>query len=358
VGRHLVQLQIGLEQRWRRGVVLASLALVGLLFAAAGSAAATTSAATRANDGQPVTATAMIVAGGFGQAADGQEAVNPAKGGGKKKPRLTDEEVEQLTAEAEGGDAEAQYKLGMVYHNGRGKDHPRDYDQAMKWLRMAADQGNVLAEDWVGTMYYRGEGVPQDYLEAVKWYRMAAEKGNGHAQWQLVDMYQKGIGVPRDLAESKKWAQLGRKPDRSVLIARLSFAVAVMAGVAFAMGLFALQFGKLSGWRKYGVALFVHVGGAFLVINSLITYGFWIVVPHCQFGFLAPSCTQFTDAHTRSIVNWFANYAMVNLIFRFMMVVGLAMDALAVWYAVYLVRLVLKWKRGPQARPVAARATS
>jgi TPR repeat protein len=192
-----------------------ALALLALLFSVTGSAAA------RTNGGHLLTATAVVAAGGFGQAVDGQAAENSATGTHKKKQRLTDDEIEQLTAAAQGGDAESQYKLGMLYHNGGGKSHPRDYEEAMKWLRMAADQGNVQAEDWVGTMYYRGEGVEKDPAEAARWYREAAEKGNGHAQWQLVDMYQHGIGVPRDLAESKRWAQLGRRPDRSVLYARL-----------------------------------------------------------------------------------------------------------------------------------------
>jgi hypothetical protein len=291
-----------------------------------------------------------------GCAEDGQ-----ATGGTKahkQRQRLTEDEFEQLRAAAEGGDAEAQYKLGMVYHNGGGKEHPRDYEAAMKWLRLAADQGNVQAEDWVGAMYYRGEGVAQDYGEAVRWYRVAAEKGNAHAQWQLVDMYQRGIGVPRDLEESKRWARLGQKPDRSVLRARLWFGGAVIVALAFALGLFALQFHKLNGWQHFCVAVFVHAVGVFLVINSLITYGFWIVVPHCSFGFLAPACTQFSDPHTRSIVNWFANYAMVNLIFRFMAIVGLGMDLLAGWYLVYLVRLVWRRGRAAQAPTGVVRATS
>src|SRR5262249_10829140 len=161
---HSVQLRIGLGLRWRCGFVLASAALVGVFFVATGSAATTTSAATGVNGGR-ATAAEVIVAGGLGQTADGQDAGDPGKGARKKRQRLTDDEVEQLTKAAEGGDAKAQYELGMVYHNGRGKDHPRDYEQAMKWLRMAADQGNVEAEDRVGLMYYDGEGVTQDYLE-------------------------------------------------------------------------------------------------------------------------------------------------------------------------------------------------
>jgi Sel1 repeat len=275
----------------------------------------------------------------------------------QKRRRPTEAEFEELTAAAQGGDAKAQYNLGMLYHNGGGKAHPRDYEEAMKWLRMSADQGNVEAEDRVGLMYYDGEGVPQDYLEAVRWYKAAANKGNAHAQWQLVAMYQKGIGVPQDLEESKRWARLGQRPDHGVLRARLWFGGAVLAALAFALGLFALQFHKLSGWQFFCVAVLVHAVGTFLVINSLITYGFWILVPNCKFGFLAPSCTQFTDPHTRSIANWFANYAIVNLIFRFMLIFGLGMDLLAGWYLVYLARLVF-WRERRTATPVVLRATS
>jgi Sel1 repeat-containing protein len=323
-------------------------ALLVVLFATTGSAAA------RADNGRP---TATMVA--FEQAADGQATDGKdTRSAREKRRRPTEAEFEELTAAAQGGDAKAQYNLGMLYHNGGGKAHPRDYEQAMKWLRMAADQGHVEAEDRVGLMYYLGEGVPQDYLEAVRWYKTAANKGNAHAQWQLVDMYQKGIGVPQDLEESKRWARLGQRPDHGVLRARLWFGGAVLATLAFALGLFALQFHKLSGWQFFCVAVFVHAVGTFLVINSLITYGFWIVVPNCKFGFLAPSCTQFTDPHTRSIANWFANYAIVNLIFRFMLIFGLGMDLLAGWYLVYLARLVFWRGRRTAATPVVLRATS
>jgi hypothetical protein len=57
-------------------------------------------------------------------------------------------------------------------------------------------------------------------------------------------------------------------------------------------------------------------------------------------------------------VNWFANYAMVNLIFRFMAMVGLGMDLLAGWYLVYLVRLAFRRGRTAQAPTGVVRATS
>jgi TPR repeat protein len=44
---------------------------------------------------------------------------------------------------AEHGDAEAQYNLGILYHDGQGV--PRDDAEAVKWYRKAAEQGNALA---------------------------------------------------------------------------------------------------------------------------------------------------------------------------------------------------------------------
>jgi TPR repeat protein len=41
---------------------------------------------------------------------------------------------------AEQGNAEAQYMLGLIYHNGRAV--PKDESEATKWLNLAAKQGN------------------------------------------------------------------------------------------------------------------------------------------------------------------------------------------------------------------------
>ncbi|MBV8515289.1 MAG: sel1 repeat family protein [Acidobacteria bacterium] len=127
--------------------------------------------------------------------------------------RKTNPTLEELTAAAEGGDADAQYKLGMQYYSEGGPRHPGKYFEALKWFQLAAAQGNAQAEDRIGVMYYFRQGVPKDYAEAAHWYQLAGEKGISHAQWQLVDMYSRGLGVPRDMAESKRWARLGKRPE-------------------------------------------------------------------------------------------------------------------------------------------------
>jgi len=72
----------------------------------------------------------------------------------------------QLQLEAEQGDANAQYKVGVEYANGHCVK--QDYQQVAKWFRLAAEQGHQNAQYDLGVVYARGQGVPQDFKEAVK----------------------------------------------------------------------------------------------------------------------------------------------------------------------------------------------
>jgi Sel1 repeat len=251
---------------------------------------------------------------------------------------------DRLAASADNGDAAAQLKLGMRYYEGVSREHPSDYQEALKWFHRAADQGNAEAQARIGMMYHFGKGVPQDDAEAARWYLLAANGGYAWAQLQLFDMYDRGVGVPRDHQEAKKWLKLynAQHPDKSATSARGLFAVAILAVIAFALGLIALQRHALTGWQHLIVAVLVHVAGIALVLNTLTTYGFWIVFPHCSHNFLATACTQISDPQTRKIVNEIGDWAMVNLIFRFMAGVGLVLDALAVWYVVYLCQMLFR----------------
>ena len=264
---------------------------------------------------------------------------------------------DRLVASAESGDAAAQVELGILYYSGLA-DSPRpDYAEALKWFQRAADQGNADAQDRIGLMYYSGKGVPQDFAEAAHWYQLAAQGGNYHARLMLSDMYRGGVGVPRDFGESRKWADLAKAdhPNKEAGQIRAVFAVAVLAVIAFTFGLIALQRNTLTGWQQLVVAILVNVAGTALVLNTLTTYGFWVVFPHCSHSFLATDCTQISDPHTRMIVNGFGNWAVVNLIFRFMAGVGLVLDALAVWYIVYLLRLLFRRSRARIPREVPSR---
>lgn len=82
---------------------------------------------------------------------------------------------------------------------------PPDHGEALQFWRHTAVGGDAGAQYLLGLMYNWGRGVPQDYFAAVSWYHRAAEQGAAVAQTLLADMYDKGDGVPRNRVEAYKW---------------------------------------------------------------------------------------------------------------------------------------------------------
>ena len=111
-----------------------------------------------------------------------------------------------LMTQAQQGNADAQFNLGLMYDNGRGV--PQNYKEAAKWYRLAAEQGLAAAQLNLGVMSGQGQGVPQDYKEAVKWYRLAAEQGDALAQANLGLMYNNGQGGPQDYVLAYMWTNI------------------------------------------------------------------------------------------------------------------------------------------------------
>ncbi|HDX8351743.1 TPA: sel1 repeat family protein, partial [Aeromonas veronii] len=97
---------------------------------------------------------------------------------------------------AQGGDAEAQFALGIRYVDGSGV--AQDYKQAVAWWRKAAEQGDVDAQHNLGVMYYKGEGVAQNTKQAVAWFRKAAEQGNVDAQNNLEQIQKEAQKAEQD----------------------------------------------------------------------------------------------------------------------------------------------------------------
>jgi len=104
---------------------------------------------------------------------------------------------------AEQGNADAQYRLGVMYRHGEGVS--QDYNVAIKWLKLAAEQGNVSAQSNLGAIYDQGLGITKDPSAAFKWFKLAAESGNGYSQFILGEMYQQGRGISRDYIRAHMW---------------------------------------------------------------------------------------------------------------------------------------------------------
>jgi hypothetical protein len=84
---------------------------------------------------------------------------------------------------AEQGDADAQWQLGVRYHNG--EEVPRDDAQAVLWFFRAAEQGHSTAQATLGAYYWAGRGVPQDLTKAYFWSALALAQGDENSRSRL-----------------------------------------------------------------------------------------------------------------------------------------------------------------------------
>lgn len=107
---------------------------------------------------------------------------------------------------AQAGDREAQYRLGVMYAEGKGVA-PNDAEAAL-WFERAAEQGEPMAQYNLGASYVEGTGVRKDMTAAAKWFRRAADQGIPLAQLNLGLLYASGNGVPQDNIEALKWIDL------------------------------------------------------------------------------------------------------------------------------------------------------
>jgi murein DD-endopeptidase MepM/ murein hydrolase activator NlpD len=104
---------------------------------------------------------------------------------------------------AEAGDAEAQFRLGLLFDLGQGV--PKDSATAYMWYRRAAEAGLAQAQFNVAVMQDSGLVGPRNAVEAARWYRKAAVQGHHRAQYNLAQLYASGDGVPSDIAKAKAW---------------------------------------------------------------------------------------------------------------------------------------------------------
>lgn len=111
--------------------------------------------------------------------------------------------VELYKKAAEGGYALAQYRLGVLYQIGQGVG--KDLQEARKWFGAASDAGLREAEFNYAIMLETGTGGERDPKEAARLYEIAASKGVRQAFLPLGILYARGEGVERDLVEALKW---------------------------------------------------------------------------------------------------------------------------------------------------------
>lgn len=80
-----------------------------------------------------------------------------------------------LETAAEGGVADAHFRLGKIHHDARGV--PRDYARALEHYLAAARRGVPEAQHNIGAMLVSARGVKRDFVEGLAWLILAEQSG-------------------------------------------------------------------------------------------------------------------------------------------------------------------------------------
>ncbi len=104
---------------------------------------------------------------------------------------------------AEGGNAYAQYRLGLVYAEAIGP--MKSTEEAAKWYESAALQGQPYAQYKLGLLYVNGDGVPKDFVQAYLWLSLSARHvaGSGSEAARQRDMLASRMSSSQ-LSDAKK----------------------------------------------------------------------------------------------------------------------------------------------------------
>ena len=110
-------------------------------------------------------------------------------------------EIERLKPEAVAGDAAAQYRIGILYADGK------ELGEAAHYFKLAADQGHHEAQARLAMQVCNGLGVPKSADDCIKLYKAAAEGGITQAQVNLAARYLSGDGTATNHPEAARLAR-------------------------------------------------------------------------------------------------------------------------------------------------------
>ena len=115
------------------------------------------------------------------------------------KLKLKEEEVvAEWLRDAEAGDGQAMFVLGIWYMHGQ-KGLAKDEAKAFEWYEKSHEAGDARGTGCIGRCYLDGEGVPKCLVRAVTLLSQAAERGSKSACYTLGLAYADGLwGCPKD----------------------------------------------------------------------------------------------------------------------------------------------------------------
>ena len=86
-----------------------------------------------------------------------------------------------------------------------------NYEKALKIWTVEAEEGNKEAFYNIGLLYFFGNGVEKNLPLAFEYCQKAAFMGSPRAQNNLAFMYIKGLGVEKSYIDSYVWASVANK---------------------------------------------------------------------------------------------------------------------------------------------------
>lgn len=102
--------------------------------------------------------------------------------------------VKDIENRAFAGEPEAQHDLAAIYTAGHA-GVKTNYAQAALWFNEAAHNNVANAQYNLGVLYHQGLGVRQDTRKAIMLYRVAASNGHPEAQYNLGIAHIEGVGA-------------------------------------------------------------------------------------------------------------------------------------------------------------------
>jgi TPR repeat protein len=165
---------------------------------------------------------------------------------------------QELLADAQGGNAEAEYMIGEMTADGLGTG--RSYELAARWYALSAAKGYIPANLTLGILYLYGAGtedeasaIRADPARAAVFLKIAADADDKEAQYLMGQLYMSGDGVPQDLAKAS---------DYTIRAARRG-----IVGAQYNAGVLALSTGDtaenlIEAYKWFSLAAREHYPGA------------------------------------------------------------------------------------------------
>jgi TPR repeat protein len=151
-------------------------------------------------------------------------------------PTISDAPLQEVQAQAEHGNIEAQKMLGALYWQGIGVSVnginfvPTDYSKSRHWYEKAAQQDDPEAHYYIGRAFEMGEGVAENMRTARSWYEKGASLNHAASISKIGFFINKGMGGLRaNPAESAQWFR--RAAELGDAIAQANYGVMLYHGI-------------------------------------------------------------------------------------------------------------------------------